>query len=81
MSKKPVITLVTNYDDWEGLYVDGILKHQGNETDLMDVMLLVKDGYERYEEVEAGEWLYDCGRLPDTLAAVKERNALEEQEG
>jgi len=68
MRKK--LVLVTNYDDWEGLYIDGELVLEGHRVrrDEMFTMLGID-----YTEVEAAEgWLESRGTLPKNLSDVEE---------
>jgi len=68
MRKK--LVLVTNYDDWEGLYIDGKLVLEGHRVrrDEMFTMLGID-----YTEVEAAEgWLESRGTLPKNLSDVEE---------
>jgi len=65
----PNVTLVTNYEDWEGLYIDGVLKTEGHSIALREafeacgILLFVKEADH--------EWLDEQGSLPDTLKEVK----------
>ena len=65
--------IVSNDDDWDGLYINGKLVFEGHSipnTELLDALkgkTLV--GYERRTCDQA--WLYDHGNLPDDLARVK----------
>lgn len=64
------LVLVTNYDDWEGLYIDGELVLEGHEVRKEE--MFEKLGI-NYTEVEAAEgWLESIGRLPKKLSDVEE---------
>jgi hypothetical protein len=66
---KDRLTIVTNYDDWEGIYFHGILMDQGHRLDLVDVLTLL--GYD-VDKVEAdNDWLLDEGCLPTNLSDCK----------
>ncbi len=64
------LVLVTNYDDWEGLYIDGVLVLEGHQVrkDEMFTALGIN-----YTEVEADvSWLASRGSLPKKLSDVEE---------
>ena len=64
------LVLVTNYDDWEGLYINGKLVLEGHQIrkDEMFVILGID-----YAEVEADvSWLASRGSLPKKLSDVEE---------
>lgn len=67
MTKK--ITIATNYDDWEGLYVDGILFTEGHKLRSEDIFEALGI---HYEEVSAGSYLENYGRLPENLDELEE---------
>lgn len=63
------IRLVTNYDDWEGLYIDGRLIEEGHYIRLRD---LAKAAGLDYEEDEVRyEWLAERGSLPERYEDVQ----------
>lgn len=64
----PSLVLVTNHDDWEGLYVNGVLYTQGHRIDHDDLLRAV--GIELKTVEPDGEWLYGRGNLPDRLDEV-----------
>jgi hypothetical protein len=67
----PEITIVTNYDDWEGLYVNGVLSKEGHKIRLNDVLekLGVTAQYIEFDN----SWIeQQGGRLPARLNDVKE---------
>jgi hypothetical protein len=66
MNKK--ITIVTNEDDWEGLYVDGLLAVQGDRLRVQDVLAAV--GIFPDTLVCDYDWLSDQGYLPVSLDEV-----------
>ncbi len=56
-------------EDWEGVYLDGVLVAQGHSVDISDVAAAL--GVE-YQSVEAdSDWLEDEGELPESLSDVK----------
>jgi len=64
------LVLVTNYDDWEGLYIDGELVLEGHRVRRDEIF--EKLGID-YTEVEAAEgWLESRGSLPQKLSDVEE---------
>lgn len=62
---------VTNYNDWEGIYLDGKLVDQGHSLDL--VQTLKRLGIDVRVVEPSHDWLMSRGRLPDTLDEVVER--------
>lgn len=63
-----VITFVQHpYGGWEGVYKNGQLVSQGHSLGRNDWLEALQDGYTKYEEWEAGDWLEDTGHLPNTL--------------
>lgn len=67
----PSFVLVTNHDDWMGLYVNGVLFTEGHDIRPRD--LLAAAGIELETVEPDGEWLYECGHLPQKLSEVKRR--------
>lgn len=63
------IRLVTNHDDWEGLYVNGKLVTQGHEVTRREMMHLLNLDYQELE-VDA-EFLAEELELPDNLKDCK----------
>lgn len=64
------LVLATNYDDWEGLYINGKLALEGHRIckDEMFTILGIN-----YTEVETAEgWLESRGCLPKDLSDVEE---------
>jgi hypothetical protein len=66
MNKK--ITIVTNEDDWEGLYIDGkiaVQDHKLRVEDVLDALGICA------ESVTCDyDWLFDQGYLPSDLKDV-----------
>lgn len=60
------ITYATNYDDWEGIYVDGVLKLEDHRIRINDLFELFSD-FITVEEIDAGEYLSEMGRFPSTV--------------
>lgn len=58
------ITITTNHDDWEGLYVNGVLFTEGHKLRSEDIFEAL--GIE-YEEITAYSHLENYGSLPDKL--------------
>jgi hypothetical protein len=63
------IRLVTNYDDWEGLYVDGKLVEERHTIRLCDLAKAVGLDYE--EDEVRYEWLAERGSLPGRYEDVQ----------
>ncbi|NOQ49755.1 MAG: hypothetical protein GQ553_03725 [Nitrosomonadaceae bacterium] len=64
------LVLVTNYNDWEGLYIDGKLVLEGHVIRKDEMLTILGINY---TEVEAAEgWLESCGCLPKNLSDVEE---------
>jgi hypothetical protein len=62
------VAIVTG-DDWQGIYVDGILRDESRGLRPIDVLDALGIGY---QEVDADlDWLADEGGLPKQLADVK----------
>lgn len=59
MNKK--LTIATNYDDWEGLYVDGILYTEGHKLRVEDIFSALGI---TCEEVSVAGYLETYGSLP-----------------
>lgn len=71
------ITLVSNYNDWEGLYIEGILFMEEHKLEVPSVLRLLersKVPVTEVSEVEAGEWLELEGSLPEELSDVHFKN-------
>lgn len=56
------VTIATNYDDWEGIYVDGKLKYQTHRITAQDVLEVL--GVDFTEAEVDNEWLASGGCLP-----------------
>lgn len=60
-------------DDWEGVYLNGKLKHQGHSISAMELANTLVN-YGRVMSVQVTEpdeeWLQEQGRLPDKLSDV-----------
>lgn len=57
-------------DDWEGVYVNGLLAEQGHRIDSQDWKRLLKYGWQEWYEYDISdncEWLHEEGFLPDAL--------------
>lgn len=68
------ITLVTNYDDWEGIYFDGVLMLEDHRLHPFDILELIVQSQSLVEEVVRKgvdeDWMYEYGRLPKNLNDV-----------
>lgn len=58
------VTLATNYDDWEGLYIDGVLFTQGHQIRLQDLARALGINI---EEVACSDYLGKYGNLPNSI--------------
>ncbi len=67
------ITIVSNGDDWEGVYLDGKLLAQGHSVDADDILVAL--GYKVVDVLTEEGWLEDQGYLPENLEDVKLENA------
>lgn len=69
--KQLKVVIVSNDDDWEGLYVDGKLYHQGH--DIPNDVILEACNIEIKKIVCDQDWLLEesDGRLPEKLSDVK----------
>lgn len=63
------LTLVTNYDDWEGVYLDGKIVDQGHRIDWREVLKSLGH-IVKYEEADSA-WLSERGCLPKKLEDCK----------
>jgi hypothetical protein len=63
------LTLVTNYDDWEGLYLDGEMIEQGHKINWEDVLSYLNFNLETKEADY--DWLADEGALPEKIEDCK----------
>jgi hypothetical protein len=66
MNKK--ITIVTNEDDWEGLYIDGKIVVQNHKLSAEDVLDAL--GFHAGSVTCDQDWLLDVGYLPSDLKDV-----------
>ena len=64
------LVLVTNYDDWEGLYVDGELVLEGHQIRKEEMFTILGINYTEVETAEG--WLESRGKLPKKLSDVEE---------
>jgi hypothetical protein len=67
-TNKPKVTIVSGID-WEGMYVDGVLKVEGHSVDVECALEAV--GLEVGCMVANQSWLEDEGSLPEQLKDVK----------
>lgn len=64
----PIKIVIVNADDWQGLYINGVLKFENHSIDL-DVFAKFA-GVELEEKWCNDDWLSERGRLPDRLDDV-----------
>lgn len=72
------VVLFSAYD-WQGLYIDGELIHEGHSLDVYDVLNAVKKRgtgpIQSLEEInEKGDWLADYGYLPNSVEELVKLN-------
>ncbi len=68
-TKRPTLTLVSNGDDWEGLYIDGVLVNEGHTITLGDLAEAFDCRLTRVDVLS--DWLGgEVGRLPDKLTDI-----------
>lgn len=63
------LTLVTNHDDWEGIYLDGRILDQGHQIDWETVLSSL--GFTLETQDADYDWLADEGCLPEKLEDCK----------
>ena len=63
------LTIVTNNDDWDGMYLDGQLIDQGHQLDWEHI--LSKLGFILETKDVDNDWLSECGSLTSKLEYVK----------
>lgn len=73
MDDKAQVHIVSNDDDWSGLYINGRLITEGHRISLHDALDALKGKtLEDYEFRTCDRrWLFDHGNLPDDLEHVK----------
>lgn len=67
--------LVTNYDDWEALYINGKVLTQGHKVSRADIR---KVKGKLFEQGVDNEHTYEVGYLPDNYADIPEEAFLDE---
>ncbi len=74
-SDLPKLTLVTNGDDWEGLYLNGQLYSQDHKVSLHDLAAAL--GFEIANVEVSADWLGDtvC-QLPEKLTDIPKDSIL-----
>lgn len=68
MAKQKSKIVTVNGGDWQGLYIDGVLKYEDHSIDLDVFAGLVK--IELEEKWCNDDWLSERGRLPERLEEV-----------
>ena len=63
------LTIVTNYDDWEGVYLDGKIIDQGHSIDWK--LVLSELGFTLDEQEADHDWLAYEGYLPEKIEDCK----------
>ena len=66
--KDQKLTIVTNYDDWEGLYIDGKLVDEDHQLQLKNILKIL--GHDVEVKKCNSNWICDQGSLPDNLDDV-----------
>lgn len=68
--------LVTNGDDWEGLYVDGVMVEQGHRVSRDSFM-----GLASYKTVDVDQdWADSVGHYPELYAEIPQEAFLKDSE-
>ena len=60
--------VVANFDDWQGIYVDGKLKYENHSLHYRDILEAIGQDFENLQ-VDMME--LDLGRLPETVEELK----------
>lgn len=66
--KTPKVVIVSNGDDWMGLYIDGVLAFENHTIRVRDVLVALKIECD-WVECDRG-WIYNRGTLPRDLSEV-----------
>lgn len=69
MNENTELTLVSNGDDWEGLYVNGVLVHEDHSIRLEDFATLL--GFNLELVYVDQSWIERKGGLPNRLKEVR----------
>ena len=65
------VTMVTNDDDWDGLYFGDELVTEGHSIHTYELLKLLEDkGLLKFEVIIADEMLEEMGRCPSNLKDV-----------
>lgn len=62
--------VIANYDDWQGIYVDGELKYENHTIPYFEILHAV--GVE-FKDLEVDMYKLNWGRLPDTEEELREK--------
>ncbi len=74
MSETRSITLVTNGDDWEGLYINGVLMIEGHQITLRDLVDALDLGVSLDQVEVTTKYLgEEVTSLPEKLSTIPER--------
>jgi hypothetical protein len=59
-------------DDWEGIYVEGLLIKQGHSITVLDALMVGADNpsLKRVQKEANIDWLNDVGELPEQIRDV-----------
>lgn len=67
------VVLVTNHDDWEALYVNGVSIYQAHDIDARDLAKHSLEQGKLYNVIESSyDELYDIGNYPDKIDDIPE---------
>lgn len=68
------IVRISNDDDWEGVYIDGVIADQNHSVDYRYILEKLNGmGLIRYEEFLVDQdWMYSQGHLPENLDEIPE---------
>ena len=64
--------VIADADDWQGLYVNGIIEYQDHRLDLHDVLLCLEgrtivSAKKKYVDMN---WIHNVGYLPEKIEEV-----------
>ena len=76
-TEKAFVVIVSNDDDWEGLYINRKLVCEGHKVSVADALDALTGKHLASWETHIcdRDWLYDMGNLPDDLDRVKRTRA------
>lgn len=72
------VVVYTNCDDWEGLFVNGVLESQGHKIEIRDLSTLCPIESLEREEMESAvnDYLAVCGQFDEGITLEEARGLL-----